>query len=389
MKQQLTACTTCGATQVSTEAHACTEEVQPPAARHPDPPATAWRVMTLALLVSVAAHAATTILMIVLLVDDYRLIQQVQAGSVTLDSPEVAAFADRAATTYALFLLAFLVYVASYLPWVRLSRSTVQRYHGDSRTHKHWTLIAWQIAVAAIVALSFLVHRTGMTNTADLSQTLDSAQTTDRLAIIVHGLRLPVAALLVVGVCAVARRIYTLAASRPPRPTRQHPQIAAALFPALAEPAPEQPDDTLWRDIDDAVGRSANPLPLLEIWAAGPRGRRWHLLASDRIAAVRARLRPGAGIILYTQPPQAPDEPTLAHIADTARRLRDDPATGGAFGLIEESAGGMLRYDHLDTEPALQSWLNRARTAHQAAVYPTRASADPAAIHRTDEPSDP
>lgn len=88
-------------------------------------------------------------------------------------------------------------------------------------------------------------------------ETLDSAQTTDRFAIFVHGLRPPVAALLVVGVCSVAPDLH--AGRKPTTPTHS------------------------------ATRRTLKPLPLLEIWAAGPRGRRWHCspaTGSPRYAAV-------------------------------------------------------------------------------------------------------
>jgi hypothetical protein len=139
-------------------------------------------------------------------------------------------------------------------------------------------------------------------------------------------------------------------------------------------------DDAFWHEVADAVTRSTGPLPLIEAWAAAPRARRWHLLTDGpEISAVRTRLSPWSGVTVYGQPPRSPDEPVLLELADEACRLRDDPSAGGAIGLIEEE-GGKLRFAQLPSDDALRSWLEDARSAIRAGVYPAHAAGDPAAL---------
>ncbi|WP_326559191.1 hypothetical protein [Micromonospora sp. NBC_01796] len=341
-----------------------------------------WRVLTLAFFGVVAVHLVATIVNILLLVQDYRMVRRLQTDPDGVDPSEITDLVQREAVGFAVIQLIFIAYIAGYVGWFVLSRKTVQRY---GRDHKpaltHWTLTAWRVAIVALVLFSIAVG--SRSTRAGEGIDLVAAAENDRYAILVTALRIPIVGLLVAGVCVVARRIDTMARSSPPRPGRYRPEPSdlGALAPSPTPQHRQAGDDAFWQAVADATARSEGPLPLLEAWADTPRARRWHLLTDvSTIAAVRTRLAPAAGVTVYGQPPRDPDEVTLGQLADEARRLHDDPSSGGAVGLIEESAGGMLRFDRLTSQAALLGWLTRARSANRVGVYPAHASADPVAL---------
>ncbi|MFI6760861.1 hypothetical protein ACIBF5_17180 [Micromonospora sp. NPDC050417] len=380
-------CATCGVERTDADGHACTTPARPAPTVPASQPPLGWRVLTLAAFAGAAVHLVATVFQLTLIVEDYRFVNLLRTnpGSVTLDG--IADLVDRQRTAAALIQLLIVAYLATYVAWHIVTRRTVERYGADRRaTLAHWTVTTWQIAVAGMFLFSLVGRAVTATDATDMASVLDSAANADLVALVVTALRIPAVVLLAAGLYLVAGRVRRIAATRPPRPARHTPR-ATAPSTLVAPPDPVEHragDDAFWHTVASAAARASDPLPVLEAWAAPPRARRWHLITSEaQVTALRRGLSPTAGITVYGAPPRTPDEATLDHLAHEARRLRDDPTTGGAIGLIEESSGGMLRFDQLTSEPVLQSWLNRARTASRAGVYPTDAGADPTAITPT------
>jgi hypothetical protein len=375
-------CTTCGMDQATgRDDHPCDRDARPTTSPRPNRPSWGWRALTLGLLGVAVAYLGIAVLNIVVEVQDYRFVTRFAADPASVSGSEIDVRMERTESVYAIVLFLFLAHLAAYVVWFKVTRKTVERHGGDPRaTLTHWTFTAWRILVVGLFLLVILMRYDGAADTFDVNQVIDEVLDFQRFAVFTAVMRLPLVGLLVAGVCIVARRVYELAASRPlPSAPYSAPTGEPRALPRTAvQDGPGK--DAFWTEVGQAVARSAGPLPLLEVWAAAPSARRWHLLHGEPdIAATRTRLSPWSGITVYGEPPRTPDEAVLGELAERARRLRDDPAAGGAIGLIEE-VGGRLRFAQLTSDAVLQSWLGQARSAPLAGVYPVLAAADPAAL---------
>lgn len=350
-------CATCGVDDVpSGDGHRCTTDVRPVPTYRPGRAPLSWRVLTLAFFGVVAVHLVATIVNILLLVQDYRMVRRLQTDPDGVDPSEITDLVQREAVGFAVIQLIFIAYIAGYVGWFVLSRKTVQRY---GRDHKpaltHWTLTAWRVAIVALVLFSIAVG--SRSTRAGEGIDLVAAAENDRYAILVTALRIPIVGLLVAGVCVVARRIDTMARSSPPRPGRYRPEPSdlGALAPSPTPQHRQAGDDAFWQAVADATARSEGPLPLLEAWADTPRARRWHLLTDvSTIAAVRTRLAPAAGVTVYGQPPRDPDEVTLGQLRrrSPAVARRSVLGWGGRAHRGERRRHAALRPAHLPSRPA-------------------------------------
>ncbi|MBO4210485.1 hypothetical protein [Micromonospora echinofusca] len=371
-------CATCGAANDQAgDGHTCPGTHRPEPVFRPDPPPLGWQVLTLALLVVAAVHVVTTVLGIVLLVEDHQFVERLLTDPDSVSQTELVDLARRQESASTLGSVVLLSYLGGYCAWFVATRRAAERYDADGRTTlAHWTLTTWRIAIGAVFLLALILRNYVAPEPTDL----DTALIYDRVNLVLLTLRLPLVVLLVAGVLVVGRRVYRLAAQSSPAPVRS---VSTPVDPGprprtAVERGPG--DDTFWRAVTDAVAAAAGPLPLLEAWAALPSARRWHLLdATSDLSDLRRRLSPWSGVTVYGQPPRTPDGTHLGQLADEARRLRDDPACGGAVGLIEQP-DGRLTFTQLTTDAVLQNWLDQARTASRAGVYPAQAADDPTVL---------
>ncbi|MBE1491438.1 hypothetical protein [Plantactinospora soyae] len=363
--------------------HRCDADARPAASRRPNRPYWGWRALTLGVLGVAAVHLGTTIVSIVVMVQDYWLVRDYQVGRRAVDIFEILARLERLEQVNDLVWFVLLAHIGTYLAWFVVSQKTVERHGGDPKpTLAHWTFAAWRISVVGIFVLAIIMSPGGGTDRSDAERAISDAMEFERLTIFVAALRLPIVGLLVAGVCVVIWRMYQLAASSPPPPATAQYLTQPAGPITLPRTAVQEGagKDAFWHEVAQVVARSSGPLPLLEAWAAAPSARRWHLIDGEPgVAATRTRLSPWSGITVYGQPPLVPDEAVLGRLADEARRLREDRVAGGAIGLIE-SEDGKFRFEQLTSDGVLQSWLDQARSASRAGVYPVLAAADPAAL---------
>lgn len=344
------------------------------------PPRT-WRILTLAVFGVIAVHLVTTVLALIVQVQERGLVDRLRADRTSVRVAEILALADRESTVGAIASIVFLAYLGGFVAWFRVTRRTVADYDGPRTATSHWSLTIWRISVGAVAVLSVVLHKGVTVQAGDLAGALRVASENELVVITILALRFPLAALLVLGICVVVRRVYRLAASQPVAKPYESRQSRPGVQPLPRTAIQAGPGgDEFWFGVAAAVARSAGPLPLLEAWAPAARARRWHLLTDDAaVDAARSGIQPWAGVTLYSEPPRTPDETVLRQLADEARRLRVDESAGGAVGLIGEG-GGRPTFAYLTSDEDVAAWLDRGRAAALVGVYPALAAGDPAAL---------
>jgi hypothetical protein len=214
-------CDVCGAnaTDAGIE-HACKssgETLAPTGAKSTfgiDQPPSGWRVATWLVFGLAGLHLITVMVRLVLLVQDYQLLQRAKADPHSVTASEALALAGQEHTAASVFQLIFLGYIAAYLLWFFLTRKTAERYGADRRAIvRHWTLTVWRVAILASVLLTFAPSaRVSSTDTGGLQ--IDSLLASDRNGMLYLGGRFLITGLLVAGVWVVRGRVLGLAYGR-------------------------------------------------------------------------------------------------------------------------------------------------------------------------------
>jgi hypothetical protein len=220
-------------------------------------------------------HLITVTVRLVLLTQDYRLLQRVKADPHSVTASEALTLAGREHTAANAFQLVFLCYITAYLLWFFATRQTAERYGADRRAIvRRWTLTVWRVAILASVLLTFSPGaRVSSTDTA--SSQIDSLLAIDRNAMLYLGGRFPVAGLLVAGVWVVRARVLRLAANpvvpRPTGATTWDPQPIVPLTPQAGQVARPylRADAPFWDEVTNRLAQAQAPLPLLERGTAG------------------------------------------------------------------------------------------------------------------------
>jgi hypothetical protein len=186
------------------------------------------------LLGALALYVVTSAVRLVLLVQDYEFF----AGG-RLDRAELDALVRREQTLAGVFSAVVLAFVVAYAVWFYVSRRTAERLGANGReTMKHWTLLAWRLALLASVVLLVTTQVTGsLTDLSDLA-VVDRLMAFDRQQIFYTVARILTAGLLVAGVLVVRRRIWALATGTLPPEHRAY----------APSPVPDNPFDEHWSD---------------------------------------------------------------------------------------------------------------------------------------------
>lgn len=170
-------------------------------------PGPAWRVMSWVLLGLTVPYLLACAVKIVLLVQDYRLVERLTArpGGADLAELERLASSERAVGT----LLAFLVlaYLVGLVVWLAMTWRVAIRNAIDPRTIlRHWTVAAWTVSIFVSVVLAYLT-REPTVNTDDLEVARADLLAFDRGQIIFTSVRMLVATLLIASVWGLRKRV--------------------------------------------------------------------------------------------------------------------------------------------------------------------------------------
>jgi hypothetical protein len=155
---------------------------------------------------------------------------------------------------------------------------------------------------------------------------------------------------------------------------------AGVVHPVSEAADPPLADDRFWESVAQRQLAADAELALLETWSATTS--RWHLIgAGIRLDAVRARLKPGALLTVYPDPPRAPDE-TLPMRADEllTPRMPEPGPDNAVVGLIREPETGALRFARLRTAEEVTGWLSRAERAAACGLYPSDPAGQPGVL---------
>ena len=342
-------------------------------------PPRSWELGTVALLLAVAA---TTGFSVLCLVGDLALRRALQTGGAGGVSPVLIWMIEHADQLAMANLLLLFVYVAGFIMWRRRSRSMLRRFVADPETPlRHWSIPAWNAAIGASALIS--LNSLG----ADPSS-LDEAASTLGVDALRWGVRIVGLAVLLIGIVQIRGQVRrAIAEPRVPAPAAPRlapvtasagsvsaPATATATATATAprrqirplEPVPgaadlPPADDAFWERVRDAAAGA--DLALLE--RTGAQTYRWKLVpAGGDVTIVRAALRPGAVVTVFTETPS---------IQPPGKKYK--PIAAEEYhGFMESDKTGAIWYQHVN-QWRLPDFLARAGTIGRWALYPMDDSA--------------
>jgi hypothetical protein len=174
-----------------------------------------WQVLAWVVLALIAAYVAASVARIVVLVQNYRLINRVadhRGGTTVAQVHEHFALLRTVSDIYQLLLIAAVV---SAVAWFALLRSAVARYGDDGKAAlTHWSLIGFRLALLASAGIAIATIASAPSAIADLPSARDSLLTFDQNQIIFTALRIVAAALLIMSVWVIRDRVRTLVGQR-------------------------------------------------------------------------------------------------------------------------------------------------------------------------------
>ncbi|MFI7547641.1 hypothetical protein [Actinoplanes sp. NPDC049599] len=329
-------------------------------------PPRSWELGTVTLLLAVAATAGFSVFC---LVSDLALRHALQTDGGGKVSPWLIWVVEHTDVLATVNLLLILVYVGGFYRWRRRSRDILRRFVSNPDTQvRHWSILAWYAALVATVLIS-------LTNFGAEPGNRDEAVSTLGVNALHWGVRTVGLALLAIGIVQIRDRVRrVIAEPRIPAPAAPRPAPAAA--PAGSAPvtatAPKSPvrvlepvpgsaglppaDDAFWERVRDTAADA--DLALLQ--RTGGQAYGWKLVpAGGDISTVRAALRAGAVVTVFTETPSA-----------QAPGKKYKPVAAEEYhGFLESGETGAIWYQPVDRW-RLQAFLTRAGSAGRWALYP-------------------
>ena len=266
-----------------------------------------WERRTVAVLVALAASVLTSLLSVVLDVQNWLFWNSDGHGG----RPALVSAFVRFDTAYGLVLFVVVVaYIWTFAVWHRATSRVLRVVDGRPATGTHWTVIVWR------VSLVFCLATCAAPGNLLIASTRSTApdQASGMILLIgnyalLSALLLAVQVMLLAGVWQRRAQVRERVVAAGVR--MQHKQESPRESPIVAEAGAQwstgvgrTADDSFWLSVRDLARAAGADLVLLE--ESGPFAHRWLLVpASGDVSAVRADLAPGARVTVFPQPPSA------------------------------------------------------------------------------------
>jgi hypothetical protein len=201
-------CSLCGRPDVEFgDGHLCVAEGVVVARNQGTAPASAWRVTSWVLLAIALAYVVMCAVKIVLLVQDYRFVDQLTASASSVDLAELRRLADRERLVNAVGQLLVLAYLIGFLLWfVMIWRVVVRNGLNPGSVLRHWTVVAWAVSIVVSPVLALLTRTPTIVGT-DLASAQADLLAFDRNQIIFTFVRMLVGILLAATVWVLRKRV--------------------------------------------------------------------------------------------------------------------------------------------------------------------------------------
>jgi flagellar biogenesis protein FliO len=170
-------------------------------------PASAWRVTSWVLLLIGLLYVLACAAKVVLLLQDYRFVDDLTRRPGAIDVAELYSLADRERFANAVIQLLVLAYLVGFLAWFwMIWRVVVRNGLRPTSVLRHWTVVAWAVSIVVSPILALLT-RTPTIDGDNLAAARTDLLAFDRNQIIFTVVRMLVGALLIATVWVLRRRV--------------------------------------------------------------------------------------------------------------------------------------------------------------------------------------
>jgi hypothetical protein len=203
-------CSLCGRPDAQFgDGHLCVAEGVAVARTQTGIPVSAWRITSWILLIIAIAYVAICAAKIVLLMQDYRFVDQLTVNPSSVDIAELNRLANRERLVNAIGQLLVLAYLVGFLLWfVMIWRVVVRNGLSPTGVLRHWTVVVFVVSIAVSPVLALLTHSPTV-NGNNLATARNDLLAFDRNQIIFTFVRLLVGVLLATVVWVLRRRVKT------------------------------------------------------------------------------------------------------------------------------------------------------------------------------------
>lgn len=200
--------------------------VQPPSAGAGQPPLAAtvwqrrsvpawWHLLTWALVVAVVGYVGLIGVRIWALVHEDALVDELLANPGTVGGGAVDRFFAGVRLLDAVYGTLIFIYLAMFLLWIFSVRRVLTRLGHDRRTvFRHWTFVAWRLALIPVIVLAVLLRPGQLPDSADRLAFHDAVITANQHQMLYSAARLIMLGLLIAAIVTVWNRARTT--SQPP-----------------------------------------------------------------------------------------------------------------------------------------------------------------------------
>jgi hypothetical protein len=167
----------------------------------------AWRVTSWLLVAIAGAYVLTCAVKVILLLQDYQLVDKLTADPDAVSVRQLLDLADRERLVNAIVQLLVLAYLIGFIAWfVMIWRVVVRNGLNPGHVLWHWTVLLWVLSIIASPVLALLTRNPTITGT-DLATARADLLAFDRNQIIFTVVRLAVGVLLLVTVWMLRKRV--------------------------------------------------------------------------------------------------------------------------------------------------------------------------------------
>ncbi len=174
-----------------------------------------WHLLTWALIVAAVGYIGFIGVRIWALSHEDAIVDDLLANPGTVDGGAVDRFFAGVRLLDAVYGALIFIYLAMFLAWIFSLRRVLTRLGHDRRAvFRHWTFVAWRIALIPVIVLALLLRPEPLPDTADRQAFHDAVITANQHQMLYSAARLIVLGLLIAAIVRVWNRAR--ATSRPP-----------------------------------------------------------------------------------------------------------------------------------------------------------------------------